>query len=150
MYIQKQRHYIGLDEETEYWIEGVGSSRGFVNSGRYEPTSDGAIFHLLCYHEDWRIIYMNPVYNTCDVDEIAENAAGNGVSVYPNPASEIVNILNDSDLNITSVEIIDLTGRMVLSTESCNNIDVTMLPEGQYFVKIIGQTTIVKKLSIIK
>lgn len=142
--------FIGLDEETEYWIEGVGSSRGFVNSGRYEPTSDGAIFHLLCYHEDWRIIYMNPVYNTCDVDEIAENAAGNGVSVYPNPASEIVNILNDSDLNITSVEIIDLTGRMVLSTESCNNIDVTMLPEGQYFVKIIGQTTIVKKLSIIK
>ncbi|MBO4575174.1 MAG: T9SS type A sorting domain-containing protein [Bacteroidales bacterium] len=142
--------FIGLPDEQEYWIEGVGSSRGFANSGRYTPTDEGAIFHLLCYHEDWMIIYVNPVYNSCDVNEIVENNANLGVNVYPNPASEIVNILNDSDMIINDVEIIDLTGRTVLKAEKCDNIDISALAEGQYFVKLSGSTTLVKKLSIIK
>lgn len=142
--------FIGLPDEQEYWIEGVGSSRGFANSGRYTPTDEGAIFHLLCYHENWMIIYVNPVYNSCDVNEIVENNSNMNVNVYPNPASEIINILSDSDMIINNVEIIDLTGRTVLSSAKCDNIDISMLAEGQYFVKISGSTTLVKKLSIIK
>ena len=151
--VQRRKYefsFFGLEDETEYWIEGVGSNKGFVNSGVYTPTDQGAIFHLLCYHEDWMIIYVNPVYNSCDVNEIAENNANLGVSVYPNPASEIVNILNDSDMIINDVEIIDLTGRTVLKAEKCDNIDISALTEGQYFVKLSGSTTLVKKLSIIK
>lgn len=142
--------FTGLPEESEYWIEGVGSSRGFANVGRYTPTEDGAIFSLLCYHEDWRIIYINPVHNTCDVDEIAENAIDNGISIYPNPANEIVKILNDNNMSISSIEILDLTGRIVMSCGNTDDIDISELTEGQYFVRIIGETTIIKKLFISK
>ena len=142
--------FINLEDETEFWIEGVGSSKGFVNMGNYTPTSQGAIFHLLCYHVGDDLIYTNPEYNTCDIDEVEENLAENNISIYPNPAKDFVKILNDNTLNISYVEIFDLTGRKVLNAEKANDIDISSLPEGQYFVKIIGETTIVKKLFILK
>lgn len=142
--------FLGLEDETEYWIEGVGSNKGFVNSGCYTPTSDGAIFHLLCYHVGENLIYTNPVYNTCDVDEIDESLVNNSVSIYPNPAKDVVKVLNSNNLTITNIEIVDLTGRIVLSTDKADNINIYELPEGQYFVKIYGESTIVKKLFIAK
>lgn len=142
--------FMGLPDETEYWIEGVGSNKGFVNACNYTPTSDGAIFHLLCYHIGDDVIYVNPTYDACDIDEIDENIIQNNISIYPNPAKDIVNILNNNNLNITKVEIIDLVGRVVLNTEKYQNINISELPDGQYFVKIIGETTIVKKLFISK
>lgn len=84
--------FLGLDEETEFWIEGVGSSKGFVNSGNYTPTSDGAIFHLLCYHVDNNVIYVNPAYDACDVDDIDESSIKNSISIYPNPANEQIHL----------------------------------------------------------
>lgn len=142
--------FIGLDEEREFWIEGVGSSKGFVNSGNYTPTSDGAIFHLLCYHVDNNVVYVNPAYDVCDVDDIDESSINNSISIYPNPTKDVVKVLNNSNLNISKIEIIDLLGRTVASAKSSDEINVSNLPEGQYFVKLHGETTIVKKLTISK
>lgn len=142
--------FIGLEDETEYWIEGVGSSKGFINSGNYTPTPDGAIFHLLCYHVGENLIYVNPVYNSCDVDDIEENGFESNVSIYPNPANEVIKILNDNNLSISGIEIIDMMGRTLMNVENCDEINVSELPEGQYFVKIYGELTIVKKLFISK
>ena len=77
--------FLGLEDETEYWIEGVGSSKGFVNSCNYTPTSDGAIFHLLCYHVGDNLIYTNPTYNNCDVDDVEEPKTEYDVNIYPIP-----------------------------------------------------------------
>lgn len=142
--------FIGLDEEREFWIEGVGSSKGFVNSGNYTPTSDGAIFHLLCYHVDNNVVYVNPAYDVCDVDDIDESSINNSISIYPNPTKDVVKVLNNSNLNISKIEIIDLLGCTVASAKSSDEINVSNLPEGQYFVKLHGETTIVKKLTISK
>ncbi|MCR5645861.1 MAG: T9SS type A sorting domain-containing protein [Bacteroidales bacterium] len=142
--------FMGLEEETEYWIEGVGSSRGFFNRGRYTPTNQGAIFHLLCFHIGDNLIYLNPEYNACDIDEIDENNAETGINVCPNPATGIVRILNPNGSAIDKIEVIDLLGRTVISTPATETIDVSRLPEGQYFVRIQGETTIVRKLSVTK
>ena len=140
--------FIGLEDETEYWIEGVGSSKGFVNSCNYTPTEDGAIFHLLCYHIGEKLIYLNPTYNACDINEIDENNSEEGVCLYPNPAKSIVKV---SSINaVSKIEIYDLLGRFVSSYDNTDEIDVTNLPEGQYFVKVYGETTVVKKLSVSK
>ena len=145
--------YIGIEDKTEFWIEGVGSSRGFMHVGQWEAdhNSDGEMYHMLCYHVDNDVIFVNPEYNDCDMPySVEDNIASNEVSVYPNPANEVVNILNNNNLNISSVEIIDLIGRTVLLSEKAENINISELPEGQYFVRITGETTIVKKLFIIK
>ena len=145
--------FIGLEDVTEFWIEGIGSSRGFIHVGMYEPKhdSDGEMYHLLCYHVNNDVIYVNPEYNECDLPyAVEDNSTDNNISIYPNPANEVIKILNDNNLNITSIEIIDLTGRTVMSTNKTDAIDISELSEGQYFVKIIGETTIVKKLFITK
>lgn len=142
--------FLGLENETEFWIEGVGSSKGFVNSGNYTPTSTGAIFHLLCYHVGNDLIYVNPEYNTCDVTELDENNAENSIGIFPNPTNSVVRILNPNHFTINKIEVIDLLGRTVISAGNTDEINVSGLPEGQYFVKIQGETTLVRKLSISK
>ena len=144
--------FIGLTDVTEFWIEGVGSNRGFMHVGQWEADhdSEGEMYHLLCYHVDNDVIYVNPEYNDCDIDDVEENIAENNISIYPNPAKDVIKILNDNNLNITNVEILDLTGRTVLSTDKSADINISELPEGQYFVKIYGESTIVRKLFITK
>lgn len=142
--------FIGLEEETEFWIEGIGSSKGFVNSCNYTPTNDGAIFHLLCYHVGDELIYINPEYNSCDIDEIEESDSENGLNLYPNPANSTVKIANADHFTINKIEVIDLLGRTVARIENNDEIDVSALPKGQYVVKITGETTLVKKLTVTK
>ena len=143
--------FTGLPQENEYWIEGVGSSKGFVNAGNYTPTDEGAIFHLLCYHVDDDVIFVNPEYNTCDIDEIEENNVENGVNIYPNPANDIVKILNINDLSINKIEITDITGRILMSLGNVEEINVSNLPNGQYFIKISdGESTVIRKFSVLK
>lgn len=141
--------FLGLENETEYWVEGVGSNKGFVNACNYTPTDNGAIFHLLCYHVEDDLIFVTPEYDACDIDEIEDNTE-NQVCIYPNPASSTVNILNVNQNSIKKVEIIDLLGRIVLSVEQSDTIDVSSLPEGHYFVRIQGESTLVRKLTISK
>ena len=50
-------------EVEEYWIEGVGSTYGFLNSG-YEGWV-GAFVHLLCYHENGNLIWDNEEFDDC-------------------------------------------------------------------------------------
>lgn len=145
--------FIGLTDVSEFWIEGVGSNRGFMHVGQWEADhdSEGEMYHLLCYHEDNNVIFVNPEYNDCDMPyAVEDNSKDTNVSIYPNPAKDVIKILNDNSLNITSIEILDLTGRTVLSTDKSSGINISELPEGQYFVKIYGTTTIVRKLFITK
>lgn len=137
--------FMQLPDETEFWIEGVGSSRGFLNVGNYTPGEDGEIFHLLCMHNDDNVIYLNPEYNTCDIDDIEENSVASSFEIYPNPASEVVKILNDSNLTVTSIEIIDMSGRSVICVEGKNEINVSGLSQGEYFVKINTENSFISK-----
>ena len=50
-------------EVEEYWIEGVGSTYGFLNSG-YEGWV-GAFVHLLCYHENGNLVWDNEAFDDC-------------------------------------------------------------------------------------
>ena len=143
--------FIGLEDETEYWIEGVGSNKGFVNAGNYTPTEDGAIFHLLCYHVDNAVIYVNPTYDTCDIDAIEEDGAESNLSLYPNPACGHVKVMNNDHLTITSIEVIDLFGRSLMRVENSDTVDVSKLANGQYFLRINAvEGAVVRKLSVLK
>lgn len=61
------------------------------------------------------------------------------LSVYPNPASDIIRIENGSD---ETVEIYNATGQLVMSVEANDgNISVSGLPSGLYLLKQGGNTT---------
>lgn len=58
--------------------------------------------------------------------------------LYPNPVTEKLFI--DSDKRISSVEIYDVSGRMVLSNERIVGfVDVSALNDGQYIIKVYSE-----------
>ena len=50
-------------EVDEYWIEGVGSTFGFLNSG--SEGLGGAFIYLLCYHENGNLVWDNEAFDDC-------------------------------------------------------------------------------------
>jgi hypothetical protein len=68
-------------------------------------------------------------------------------AIYPNPVKEMLTIKGV----YTSVNIYDVFGKLVLSTDYQNTIDVSTLSNGVYFVNIKAENTItVKKVTIAK
>lgn len=74
--------------------------------------------------------------NNVSLEEVSSSVA---VSVYPNPASSLVNVSIESMRNF-NVNLYDLNGRMVSSTsvEDAHDttIDLSTLPQGVYIMKV--------------
>ena len=84
----------------------------------------------------------NAVCNTTDITETISN-----LSIYPNPVKDVLNI----EGNYTSVDIIDVSGRLVLSSEATKNINVKSLADGVYILNMNTENGIsVKKITITK
>lgn len=75
------------------------------------------------------------------------NTVANVVSVYPNPANDVVTILNAEDLKIT---IINTIGEIVFVEDNASSnqtIDISNLANGTYFVRVDGK---VFKLNVVR
>jgi len=69
------------------------------------------------------------------------------VRVYPNPAK---NTLYVSSNSIQSVQIISLTGEVVL-TSNKNVVDISKLSQGSYFVKVVTNNNVItEKINVVK
>ena len=73
-------------------------------------------------------------------DEVSTVYAG--VSVYPNPSTDIVNIEVENGL-YSGVQVFDLMGRMIVETTS-QEVDLSASPDGVYIFKFEGLNKIVK------
>jgi hypothetical protein len=60
--------------------------------------------------------------------------ANNTISLYPNPANDILNI--SSSNSITKIEVYDLLGKKVASNNNAKNVNVAALGKGVYVVKV--------------
>ena len=73
------------------------------------------------------------------------------ISVYPNPASDIVTI--SADEAITHIEIVSITGQ-TLRTEEVNSdrieYNIESIPAGTYLIRIFGNTNVYVKKLVIK
>lgn len=70
----------------------------------------------------------------------------NLTSLYPNPASTNL-IIEVPNSIVSNYEIVDLNGVKILSSEYTNNIDISSLNSGVYFIKatLINQEVVMKK-----
>ena len=83
---------------------------------------------------------------TLDVTTSVLDLESAGISISPNPASTMLNILNTGK-EIISLKIYDGFGQMVLmKLKEFEKIDVSFLPEGIYFIEVkqISETSIGK------
>lgn len=68
---------------------------------------------------------------TVGVNELGENVY---VAVYPNPASTILHL--NTNGNITKVNLVNTIGQVVYSSANGNDIDISQLERGVYFVNV--------------
>lgn len=89
---------------------------------------------------------INPLTNSVYVDSIVfDNTLGtadfgnvnNSISLYPNPAKEVLNI--SSSNSITNIEVYDLLGKKVASNNNASNVNVAALGKGAYIVKVVQE-----------
>jgi hypothetical protein len=82
---------------------------------------------------------------------VNDNVLEQFVSVYPNPALDVVTISNGTDVMINTIEIYDMNGRLVnqlkVDSNSDQTINVSELTTGMYLINITSdQATVVKRL----
>jgi len=86
-------------------------------------------------------------FKTGDATTVGVNDFTSNLSVYPNPVKDVLTI----EGNYTSVDIIDVSGKLVLSSESTKDINVKSLADGVYMLNIKTENGIaVKKITITK
>lgn len=63
------------------------------------------------------------------------------LNVYPNPTSDVLNV-NNLNLSDYRLNIFDALGRLVLTTEDQNRVDVHSLHQGVYTVKVVSANVV--------
>ena len=83
------------------------------------------------------------------------NLEGNVVSIYPNPANDVITFQNPGQ-ELLFLELVDISGRSVYTTEISSGVsqgDVSMLAEGTYLYRLRnfqGEVLFTGKLRIIR
>lgn len=86
------------------------------------------------------------VADLTSVDEVAKN----NVKLYPVPTNGVINI--SSQNTISSVEVVDLSGRVILSKDgNQQQLDLSSYSEGIYIIRIeTGKELILEKIQLVK
>ncbi|MDR2009342.1 MAG: T9SS type A sorting domain-containing protein [Bacteroidales bacterium] len=110
------------------------------------------IFSIMVTAEDGEATETYTVKVVRENHSIVENTNVAKIEVYPNPAKEQLKISIADNLKIITVEISDVQGQL-LNTIKLNNdktiVNISSLPAGIYFVKIVtDKTTEIKKIIV--
>ncbi|QAA83177.1 HYR domain-containing protein [Aequorivita sp. H23M31] len=85
---------------------------------------------------------------------IDDNVLESGVALYPNPAKNIVNLVNKTNISLDNMVIFDINGKKVNQIDlramvGEKSVDVSNLASGVYVIQIVGEkATTVKRLII--
>ena len=83
---------------------------------------------------------LSPVSGDCeepDIPAALENTNIHSFKIYPNPASNIVNLVLPTEVQVKSVQILALSGRVLMNFNSMNRtLDVSSLRPGMYILRL--------------
>ena len=84
-------------------------------------------------------IVTNTASTTIEILGNADFMFGDYLTIYPNPTQNSLNIKMNNEISITSINIYNSLGQLVLvTTNPSESIDVSNLKIGSYFVKVIS------------
>jgi hypothetical protein len=123
------------------YIEGVGPTSEFLPSAN-SITHSGI---LLCHSRDTEstFIFSDTIYNCNYYWEGIKNISDVELDLFPNPAqSEVVADLNEPVESSAHYLITDISNKIRLRgklSSGKNNIDISQLAEGSYFIRIFDE-----------
>ncbi|WP_439127498.1 aryl-sulfate sulfotransferase [Polaribacter sp.] len=131
------------------WVYEIPVTENIVFDQFSTPTGNGS-FRATRYSEDYAgfnnvtfkntgiIENENAISTTCKTTLSINNTYFNNLSVFPNPTNGQLSFIFDK--NIESIEVFDLTGKIVLTNYNTKSINIEKLKSGLYIVKVsIGE-----------
>ena len=130
------------------WIGAIKWEYTFDNLYAYLPYDfsvdnfKNRIIHATVYRYnglDWFFdSKINFYYSSIDNTVIHDNYTSNDISVFPNPATDLVTFNLNVFANYFTIEIFDYLGRKMINQKLQNNLPVSVqnLPGGLYFYKL--------------
>ena len=132
---------VAPDAINTVWHSGGGTDR-YVNYTVKNQQGET----LVSVRNAYRNGGVHRITRPCESDGtvgIGESTENTTVSVYPNPAS---NVLHIQASHLHKVELMDMSGRLITSTDH-HQLDISHLPAGAYFVRITTpENTTVKRI----
>jgi hypothetical protein len=122
-----------------------------VTGNQFSPGTAGAGTHAITYTYTDSSSCSASVTDSITVDPclgIAGVIPTGTIAVSPNPAVEFVTVSWNADAHVTSITVVDVTGKVVLTENAINSttkqLNVSALPAGTYTISTIGDVTIVE------
>lgn len=135
-------------------VGGTWSGNG-VSAGSFTAMTAGAGSQLItytytdtngCVNSATDIILVNYCVG------IVENQLQSGMIAFPNPATDNISVKWNSDFAMNRIEIVDVTGRVVISTSVANGnnaeINISELPAGMYTLRGVSSSAVVTQMII--
>ena len=120
----------------------------FANRGLGYSASQGSVFSRI----DGTEAFDMPPADVLNCDLSTSDLKESSLQMYPNPAKDMVYIMDKSIKNDIKVDIVDMTGKVV-STKTVKfdgqkgSVETNNLPKGVYILKFkTDQGTVTKKL----
>ena len=130
----------GYEGHRDCWIEGIGNHITLILP--FGSRITGGFYNLLCHYENEELVYMNSRWNTCykTGTSLGINDVGSTqIKIYPNPANDVLNIDIENIENYV-VSLINIYGKTVGQYKPTHNqINISNLVPGMYFVKLSSQ-----------
>ena len=126
------------------WYEGIGSDKGVLFSlqSSYPDYWSMEDFKLNCFKHNNTVKYLdNPKCNKCfcTATSIIENSYSDMIKIFPNPTKDIINIDIPENINIKSISIYSIDGKLVKKNKYLYNsgqLDINKLNIGSYILNI--------------
>ena len=115
------------------WIEGIGETRGLLEVDK-SCTFD-QVNTLLCFQENGEVLFQNEEFESCWEFTSTEDLAAHGLNLYPNPASDFIEIIGQT--GTIDYKLFSIDGRGLLSGTSTGKIEVGTLPSGMYVLEFL-------------
>ncbi|MCK5815992.1 MAG: T9SS type A sorting domain-containing protein [Flavobacteriaceae bacterium] len=144
-------HTINLGGVMHYEIS-QGNNRRVLNQNDIDGGNDVQSRSLGAYLCSAAI---DPMTNyVCPVVGIEDQVLENGITIFPNPASEKLFITNHTNFNLQKAIIYDVSGRVLYDIKISNSgstkkINIEALAQGVYFLKIISDKASITKIFVV-
>ncbi len=127
------------------WIEGIGSTLGFLSV--YNTCAFDINNNLQCFYRNDTLLYMNSASNTCWLVS-TEESFHHTIRLLPNPSKDEIQITSDHTFD--TVIIFNNIGQNIFECSYCNNLNVTDLKSGVYFIEILNKNISLGRRKFVK
>lgn len=129
---------------TYSWDFGDGNTSTIQNPTNTYTTTGNYTVELTTYSADTCFTDISSQIINVTVTGLETHNSNKNLTIYPNPASDFIEI--KTDFNYNSVSILDNTGKKVKQFTANSKIDIRDLSNGIYFIQLSGEeNSIVRK-----